>query len=344
MRLLNFVPRWRCRGLLSATWALFDRPAGTAALIAEHHTGGGVTRNWFDRLALSVMFRTSIRHGLTRIGQSRPILSPLRCSGLRDRMACLPPETFGWGAIATLATWMMTLFITRTEHRDTQAIHAKIDELLRTHGEARSELTRLDEQDVEEIEAHPGPSIVRTQRVRNDAPSLLAAGTPNATGTETGRLQILCHELPDIAGAASKNGLGGIKRHTEHRGGLDMRRHDELHTAGHDIEERRTRLREPFAYRHVEVLGMLDAPRVEANRLGHTSKIGVFQIGVGVEQPFDLHLQFDEAKRTIIEYRDLDRDFLLTAVKRSPISIDKPPSPLNEITWRPGNAFLAPSA
>jgi hypothetical protein len=42
---------------------------------------------------------------------------------------------------------------------------------------------------------------------------------------------------------------------------------------------------------------MLDAPRVEANRLGHTSKIGVFQIGVGVEQPFDLHLQFDEADR-----------------------------------------------
>jgi low affinity Fe/Cu permease len=26
---------------------------------------------------------------------------------------------------------MMTLFITKTEHRDTQAIHAKIDELLR---------------------------------------------------------------------------------------------------------------------------------------------------------------------------------------------------------------------
>ena len=30
-------------------------------------------------------------------------------------------ETFGWAAVATLATWMMTLFITRTEHRDTNA-------------------------------------------------------------------------------------------------------------------------------------------------------------------------------------------------------------------------------
>jgi low affinity Fe/Cu permease len=49
---------------------------------------------------------------------------------------------------------MMTLFITRTEHRDTQAIQAKIDELLRSHGEARTELTTIDEKDVEEIEEH----------------------------------------------------------------------------------------------------------------------------------------------------------------------------------------------
>jgi hypothetical protein len=39
----------------------------------------------------------------------------------------LSPQIFGWGAIATLATWLMTFYINRTEHRDTQAIHAKID-------------------------------------------------------------------------------------------------------------------------------------------------------------------------------------------------------------------------
>jgi low affinity Fe/Cu permease len=61
-------------------------------------------------------------------------------------------ETFGWAAIATLATWMMTLFVTRTEHRDTAAIHAKIDELLRAHAEAKTELMALDTKDVEEIE------------------------------------------------------------------------------------------------------------------------------------------------------------------------------------------------
>ena len=35
-------------------------------------------------------------------------------------------ESFDWHAAATLATWMMTLVIQRSEHRDTQAIHAKL--------------------------------------------------------------------------------------------------------------------------------------------------------------------------------------------------------------------------
>ena len=37
---------------------------------------------------------------------------------------------------------MMTLFITRTEHRDTQAIQAELDDLLRTQGDARDEKGR----------------------------------------------------------------------------------------------------------------------------------------------------------------------------------------------------------
>ena len=39
-------------------------------------------------------------------------------------------ESFGWHAFAVLATWGMTLLIQRAEHRDTQAIHAKLDELI----------------------------------------------------------------------------------------------------------------------------------------------------------------------------------------------------------------------
>src|SRR5215831_8361100 len=59
-----------------------------------------------------------------------------------------------WHGAATLATWMMTLLIQRAEHRDTQAIQAKLDELLRAEGRARDELTRLDEEEPETIERH----------------------------------------------------------------------------------------------------------------------------------------------------------------------------------------------
>ena len=63
------------------------------------------------------------------------------------------PGSFNWQSTATVATWIMTLFIQRAEHRDTQAIHAKLDELLRAEGKARDELTMVDQREPEEIEA-----------------------------------------------------------------------------------------------------------------------------------------------------------------------------------------------
>ena len=65
----------------------------------------------------------------------------------------LSPATLEWHAIATICTFLVALLIQRTEHRDTQAIHAKLDELLRSHPEAKSELARLDDEEPEDIEA-----------------------------------------------------------------------------------------------------------------------------------------------------------------------------------------------
>ena len=62
-------------------------------------------------------------------------------------------ESFNWHAVATIATLLMALFIQRSEHRDTQAIHAKLGELLRANGEAKDELAKLDEKEPEQIEA-----------------------------------------------------------------------------------------------------------------------------------------------------------------------------------------------
>ena len=46
----------------------------------------------------------------------------------------------------------MTLVIQRAEHRDTQAIHAKLDELLKAPGRANNDLVSIDKKDAEEIE------------------------------------------------------------------------------------------------------------------------------------------------------------------------------------------------
>jgi low affinity Fe/Cu permease len=64
----------------------------------------------------------------------------------------LSPDTFEWHAAATLATWLMTVFIQRAEHRDTQAIHAKLDHLLERLEPADGSLARLDRMQPEDIE------------------------------------------------------------------------------------------------------------------------------------------------------------------------------------------------
>lgn len=66
----------------------------------------------------------------------------------------IEPETLEMHGIATLIVWTMTLFIQRAEHRDNQAMHAKLDELLKAHGNARSELLKIDDEEAEEIESH----------------------------------------------------------------------------------------------------------------------------------------------------------------------------------------------
>jgi low affinity Fe/Cu permease len=70
---------------------------------------------------------------------------------------------FDWNAVATLAVFVMTLFIQRANRRDNLALHAKLDELLRVDHAARSELTQLDEQEPEVIEHHRDEEVRRSR-------------------------------------------------------------------------------------------------------------------------------------------------------------------------------------
>jgi low affinity Fe/Cu permease len=64
----------------------------------------------------------------------------------------LDRTSLDWHSVATLATWFMTLLIQRAEHRDTQALQAKLDALLRANQNARTRLTTIDKEEPEVIE------------------------------------------------------------------------------------------------------------------------------------------------------------------------------------------------
>jgi low affinity Fe/Cu permease len=121
------------------------------------------------------------------------------------------PETFEWHAGATLATWAMTLVIQRAEHRDTQAIHAKLDEVLHALGDARNEITRIDEKEPEEIER-------RREHMRKDDQE------PRGAGGESGRPKRI--GASDKRSPATRTGLQGVSFQTKR----DLRK--EGHTLG----------------------------------------------------------------------------------------------------------------
>src|SRR3954466_13789027 len=62
-------------------------------------------------------------------------------------------ESFDFHGAVALITLCMTLFIQRSEHRDTQAIHAKLDEVLRSLGKGDGRITKIDDDEPEHIEA-----------------------------------------------------------------------------------------------------------------------------------------------------------------------------------------------
>ena len=62
-------------------------------------------------------------------------------------------ETLDWHAAATLITVVMAVVIERNARRDTMALQAKLDELILATEGARNEMTAIEEQSTEDIEA-----------------------------------------------------------------------------------------------------------------------------------------------------------------------------------------------
>ena len=93
----------------------------------------------------------NVRHWLTQLGVLTAPGSLRYLCVVWRRVDC-DRDGLEWHALATLATWGMTLVIQRAEHRDTQALHAKLDELLKATHRANNDIMRIDDKDAEEVE------------------------------------------------------------------------------------------------------------------------------------------------------------------------------------------------
>jgi hypothetical protein len=70
----------------------------------------------------------NVRHWLTQLGVLTARPAAFGIFALYGASWIAIGNGLEWHSLATLATWAMTLVIQRAEHRDTQAIHAKLDE------------------------------------------------------------------------------------------------------------------------------------------------------------------------------------------------------------------------
>ena len=102
------------------------------------------------------MFFKNIRHWLTQLGVLTARPAAFAIFALYAVAWIAIGDGFEWHSLATLATWAMTLVIQRAEHRDTQAIHAKLDELLKADHRANNEIMSIDDKDAEEVEQDRG--------------------------------------------------------------------------------------------------------------------------------------------------------------------------------------------
>lgn len=132
----------------SVSFASFDKLESSDPANRRH----GLVRNRAAVRTLAGMPVTNVRGWLTEVG----VATARPAAFILYLIYAICWITLGngleWHSMATLATWGMTLLIQRAEHRDTQALHAKLDELLKVHGSANNSLMTIDDRDAEEVE------------------------------------------------------------------------------------------------------------------------------------------------------------------------------------------------
>jgi len=117
----------------------------------------------------------------------------------------------------------------------------------------------------------------------------------------------------------------------------DRRWHGEFLPAHEDFDQGRPVILESLRNHRFNCSTWCLGPEPEeTRRLRHLCEIWVDQVCSKINDAGGFHFQLDKSQRIILEDNHLDRQLQLLKQSRSPMSIVKPPSPDNEITWPPG--------
>ncbi len=96
-----------------------------------------------------------LRRGLTQLGEwAATPAAFLFVAAFTAVWYAVERQTLDWHGIATLLTLFIALLVNRATYRDAQALHAKLDELIKAMPNARDAMAAIDKAEPEDIERH----------------------------------------------------------------------------------------------------------------------------------------------------------------------------------------------
>lgn len=96
-----------------------------------------------------------LRRGLTQLGEwAATPATFLLVAAFTCVWFAVERHSLDWHGIATLLTLVIALLINRATYRDAQALHAKLDELIKAMPNARDRMAAIDRAEPEDIERH----------------------------------------------------------------------------------------------------------------------------------------------------------------------------------------------
>src|SRR5438105_9257219 len=151
-------------------------------------------------------------------------------------------------------------------------------------------------------------------------------------------------EIDDLVAPAAHHRLHHVKGEAFRHLQRDRRRHGEFGAVDDGIDQNRAIVSERSGYSVIDLGRVLDPDAANANGFGHRGKIRFLNSVPKLRNPVDFCSSSIKPSAPLLNTTTFTGSPSCTRLRKSPISIENPPSPDSEITCRPGKDAWAPIA